>query len=116
MTKKASGKKPAAKTKRATVRCSTKQVETPIARHPGLTVNRTELNRLLALKHRDPHRLLGAHESNGGVIFRAFRPNATKVEVLIERKKPQPLVKTHEAGLFETVVPDLSGIPSYRFR
>jgi 1,4-alpha-glucan branching enzyme len=114
MTKKASGKKPAAKKKRAVVQRSNKR--TPAARDAGLTVNRTELKRLLALKHRDPHRLLGAHESNGGVIFRVFRPNATKVEVLIGREKPQPLVKTHEAGLFETVVPDLPGIPSYRFR
>jgi 1,4-alpha-glucan branching enzyme len=114
MTKKASGKKPASKKKRAVVQHSNKQ--TPAARDAGLTVNRTELNRLLALKHRDPHRLLGAHESNGGVIFRAFRPNATRVEVLIGRKKPQPLVKTHEAGLYETVVPNLPGIPSYSFR
>src|SRR5437660_12758496 len=106
MTKKASGKKPAAKTKRATVRHSNKR--TPAERDGGLTVNRTELNRLLALKHRDPHRLPGAHESNGGVIFRAFRPNATKVDVPIERRKAQPLVKAHQAGLFETVVPDLS--------
>src|SRR5437660_10536339 len=102
MTKKASGKKPA-KRKRAIVQRSNKR--TPAARD-GLTVNRTELNRLLALKHRDPHRLLGAHESNGGVLFRAFRPNATKFEVLIESKKPQPLVKTHEPEVFETVVPD----------
>ncbi len=114
MTKKASGKKPAAKTKRAIVQRSNKR--TPAARDGDLTVNRAELNRLLALKHRDPHRLLGAHESNGGVIFRAFRPNATKVEVVIGKKRPQPLVKTHEAGVFETVLPDLSGIPPYLFR
>src|SRR5438128_6313315 len=68
MTKKASGKKPAAKRERATVRRSNKR--TRAARDDGLTVNRAELNRLLALKHRDPHRLLGAHESNGGVIDR----------------------------------------------
>jgi 1,4-alpha-glucan branching enzyme len=35
-----------------------------------------------AIVHRDladPHRLLGAHPQNGGVVVRAFRPAAAKV-------------------------------------
>jgi 1,4-alpha-glucan branching enzyme len=80
------------------------------------TIDRSDLNRLLALKHRDPHRILGTHHRNGGIVFRAFRPNAEKVELLIGRQKPQPLIETHHDGLFELFVAGLSEIPSYRFK
>jgi 1,4-alpha-glucan branching enzyme len=40
-----------------------------------------------AIVHRDladPHRLLGAHAQNGGVVVRAFRPSAAKVLARVE--------------------------------
>jgi 1,4-alpha-glucan branching enzyme len=80
------------------------------------TVARAELNAFLRLKHGDPHAILGAHYFNGGVIFRAFRPDAEKIEVLIGRKKPRSLAMTHPAGLFELLIPELAEIPSYRLR
>ena len=50
----------------------------------------------------DPHGVLGAHESNGGVVVRAYRPEAQSVRVLpagvaAELKDP--------AGLWEALLP-----------
>src|SRR5450432_4077922 len=80
------------------------------------TVARAELNAFLRLKHGDPHTILGAHYFNGGIVIRAFRPDAENIEVLIGRKKPQLMTITHPAGLFEILLPDLGDIPAYRFR
>jgi 1,4-alpha-glucan branching enzyme len=80
------------------------------------TIDSAELKAFLALKHHDPHTILGAHGFNGGVVFRAFRPEAEEVEVLIGRRKPLPMTMTHHAGLFEILIPDLDLIPSYRFK
>ena len=57
-----------------------------------------------AIVHRDladPHRLLGAHPHNGGVVVRAFRPAAAKVLARPEGGEPVELTQRHPAGLFE---------------
>ena len=57
-----------------------------------------------AIVHRDladPHRLLGAHPHNGGVVVRAFRPAAAKVLARPEGGDPVELTQRHPAGLFE---------------
>ena len=38
------------------------------------TVDPSEVEPLVALKHPEPHRILGPHLSDDGVIIRAFRP------------------------------------------
>src|ERR1700730_4513078 len=91
-----------------------KSTELPLLTAP--TVARAELNAFLRLKHGDPHAILGAHHLNGGVVIRAFRPDAEEIEVLIGRKKAQSMTRTHASGLFEILIPDLAEIPSYRFR
>ncbi|MBA2526988.1 MAG: 1,4-alpha-glucan branching protein GlgB [Pyrinomonadaceae bacterium] len=80
------------------------------------TIDSAELKQFIALKHPDPHRILGAHFLNGGVIMRAFKPGAEKVEVVIGTIRPLPMAKTHAAGLFEVQLGDLTDIPSYRFK
>ena len=80
------------------------------------TIARSDLNAFLRLKHGDPHAILAAHHVEGGIVIRAFRPDAAQIEVLIGRKKPSLMSRTHEAGLFEVLIPDLSEIPSYRLR
>jgi 1,4-alpha-glucan branching enzyme len=52
----------------------------------------------------DPHRLLGAHPENGGVVVRAFRPAAARVVVRPEGAKPVELEQKHAAGVFEGAV------------
>ena len=94
-----------------------KLTKTPVAVLPeDTTIDLGELKRFLNLKHRDPHSILGAHVFDGGVIIRAFKPGAEKVEVLIGRKRPQAMAKTHSSGLFEIQVANLTEVPSYHFK
>src|SRR5438876_763821 len=88
----------------------------PPEMQPKPTIDPIELNRFLALKSHDPHHILGAHHSSGGVIIRAFRPEAEKVEVIIGTKRPQPMSQLNSSGLFEILIPDLNDIPTYRFK
>ena len=41
----------------------------------------SDADRLLARQHSDPHAYLGAHQQNGSVVVRAFRPAAAHVTV-----------------------------------
>jgi 1,4-alpha-glucan branching enzyme len=82
----------------------------------GAAIDPVELEQFLALKCPDPHRILGAHHSSAGVVIRAFRPEAEKVEVVIGKQRPQPMWQAHSGGLFEILIPDLEEIPTYRFK
>ncbi|HEU5447414.1 MAG TPA: hypothetical protein VFW57_00210, partial [Acidimicrobiia bacterium] len=42
-----------------------------------------ELEQLVAGEHGDPHHVLGFHKVDGRTVVRAFRPEATSVEVLL---------------------------------
>jgi 1,4-alpha-glucan branching enzyme len=81
---------------------------------PGIDAH--DLHRLLSLKHRDPHQVLGAHLIDGDLVVRAFRPDATKIEVLIRGKKPASMIRIHDAGLFSIRIPGFESVPSYRLR
>jgi 1,4-alpha-glucan branching enzyme len=64
-----------------------------------------------ALVNRDlaePHRLLGAHPQNGGVVIRAFRPDAAKVLARPDGGEPVELKQLHPGGVFEGEVPGAS--------
>ena len=89
-------------------------------RNPSKTAARSEidpaeLRRFLKLKHSQPHQILGPHSINGDVVIRVFRPEAEAVELLVGNRRPQPLQKIHNAGLFEIIFPSNS-IPTYRFK
>ncbi|HYE64305.1 MAG TPA: 1,4-alpha-glucan branching protein GlgB, partial [Pyrinomonadaceae bacterium] len=58
----------------------------------------------------------GAHPSPAGVIVRAFRPDAEKVELLVEDEPPRPMVQSHPAGFFELVVTDRTEVFAYQLR
>jgi 1,4-alpha-glucan branching enzyme len=60
-----------------------------------------EVERLVHREHHDPHSLLGAHASDGGMVVRAYRPDAEKVVARGDSGESVELIKTHEAGLFE---------------
>jgi 1,4-alpha-glucan branching enzyme len=62
---------------------------------------------LVARDLADPHRLLGAHPApGGGVVVRAWRPDAKSVTVHPEGSDPVPAERIHEAGLFAVTLPD----------
>ncbi|WP_328869063.1 1,4-alpha-glucan branching protein GlgB [Streptomyces sp. NBC_00287] len=71
----------------------------------------TDRGRLLAGAHHDPHALLGAHVVPGGVAFRALRPFARAVSVVIEGERRE-LVSEGD-GLFSGVLPRRKKIPAY---
>ncbi|MFI1374395.1 1,4-alpha-glucan branching enzyme [Streptomyces longwoodensis] len=73
----------------------------------------TDRARLLAGEHHDPHAVLGAHEVPGGVVFRALRPFAREVSVVVDGA-PVPLDSEGD-GFFSVVLP-LDAVPAYTLR
>ncbi|HEY6394090.1 MAG TPA: 1,4-alpha-glucan branching protein GlgB, partial [Candidatus Binataceae bacterium] len=67
-------------------------------------LKRDDIERLLALEHPDPHSVLGAHPMADGVLVRAYRPGAERIDLLIDGTERLPMELRDEAGLFETIV------------
>ena len=97
----------------------------PVTRKPsrkprasGSTVNSQldsqDLNRLLSLRHNDPHRLLGIHTQGNTQTIRVFRPDAESAEVQIGKSRPSQMHKTHPTGLFEFSFPKSETNVSYK--
>ena len=57
----------------------------------------------MSLQLHDPHAYLGAHYWDGGVVVRAYRPEATRIVVRPEEGAPVELLPAGD-GLFEGVV------------
>src|ERR1700754_1258472 len=73
---------------------------------------RTELDRLAGGAHHDPHSVLGAHLVSGGIVFRALRPLAERVRVVLDDGTTHDM--KHQAhGVFEVTVPGLDKVPGY---
>ncbi|MFJ6388408.1 1,4-alpha-glucan branching enzyme [Streptomyces sp. NPDC091972] len=77
---------------------------------PAPALDPADRGRLLAGAHHDPHALLGAHPVADGVVFRALRPFARGVSVVIggERRR----LASEGDGLFSGLLP-LGAIPDY---
>jgi len=52
-------------------------------------------------KTADPHAYLGAHQEDGSVVVRAFRPEAEGVRLLLEGKKKPVVLESAGDGVFE---------------
>ncbi|MGH2821829.1 MAG: 1,4-alpha-glucan branching protein GlgB [Thermoleophilaceae bacterium] len=68
---------------------------------PGASGLASEIELVVRREHADPHHVLGAHPSNGGVVVRAFRPAAERVLARVDGGEPVTLEQRHPAGLFE---------------
>ena len=80
---------------------------TPDPAHPAepdASALASEIELVVRREHADPHHVLGAHPSNGGVVLRAFRPAAEKVLARLDGGEPVALEQRHPAGLFEGLV------------
>jgi 1,4-alpha-glucan branching enzyme len=64
----------------------------------------SEIELVVRREHADPHHVLGAHASDGGVVVRAFRPAAKRVLARPNGGEPITLEQSHPAGVFEGVV------------
>src|SRR5256885_13240955 len=58
---------------------------------PYTTLFRSEIERIAAGQHHDPHSVLGAHPGPDGVIIRAFRPLATSVTAVLDDGRRLPM-------------------------
>ena len=67
-----------------------------------------EIERLVAREQHDPHGVLGAHASRGGVVVRAYRPGADRVAVVPADGKPVRLRRVHPDGVFAGRVAEAS--------
>jgi 1,4-alpha-glucan branching enzyme len=65
----------------------------------------TDIDAIIRRDLAEPHRLLGAHPENGGVVIRAFRPDASGVVARPEGGTPVELELRHPGGVFEGTVP-----------
>ncbi len=89
---------------------------TPNGRAPAVTdIPAGELERLFALRHPDPHAILGAHPGDRGLVVRAYRPDATRILLLIDGEAPRPMARRREPGLFELLIEGRRDVPRYRF-
>ncbi len=87
----------------------------PESAGPGRCAAAPELDpadrdRLLSGAHHDPHALLGAHPVPGGIAFRALRPFARAVSVVVDGERTG--LVSEGGGLFSGVLP-LDAIPAY---
>ncbi|MGW3451845.1 1,4-alpha-glucan branching enzyme, partial [Streptomyces sp. NPDC001076] len=80
------------------------------SRSTAPALDATDRGRLLAGTHHDPHALLGARPVDGGTLFRALRPHARAVSVLVDGVR-SPLAPEDD-GLFAAVLP-YAEVPSY---
>ncbi|MFF4505365.1 1,4-alpha-glucan branching protein GlgB [Streptomyces sp. NPDC001401] len=69
-----------------------------------------ERERLLTGRHHDPHALLGAHPVPDGIVFRALRPYARAVSVVVDGARR--LLASEGDGLFTGVL-SFDAIPEY---
>ena len=70
------------------------------------TIAKNDLDALVRREHPEPHSVLGAHASEGGVVVRALRPSAESVAVKPSRGKSVPMTEIHPGGIFEAVIED----------
>jgi len=81
-----------------------------------LQVPATDAAALLRGEHADPHRILGAHPVDGGVVIRALHPDATLVECLAADGTQTRLEPLHSPGLFGAFLPGRALPFAYRLR
>ncbi|MBW8484449.1 1,4-alpha-glucan branching protein GlgB [Actinomadura parmotrematis] len=68
-------------------------------------VTRAEIDRLVGGDHHDPHSVLGAHPDRDGVVVRALRPLAERVEAVLPDGSRHRMRHVHE-GVFEVTLPE----------
>ncbi|MER6631209.1 1,4-alpha-glucan branching enzyme [Streptomyces sp. NPDC000987] len=82
----------------------------PVPRPAAPPLDPADRERLLTGRHHDPHALLGAHPVPGGTVFRALRPYARAVSVVVDGRRHR--LASEGDGLFSGVLP-LGAVPAY---
>ncbi len=80
----------------------------------GWKLDQGQVEAILNARHGDPFSVLGQHESDEGVVVRAFVADAASVEVVENGKIIASLARRADAGLFEGLVPGRKSRFKYR--
>lgn len=76
-----------------------------------------EIAAIIGGYHGDPFRILGPHAQDGGLVIRAFLPQATWAGALVEdNEQPVEMTRVDENGFFELFLPDRQLPIDYRFQ
>jgi 1,4-alpha-glucan branching enzyme len=62
------------------------------------------LDNLCALRHPDPHAILGAHTTTEGLVVRVFNPLAQDVSLIVDGLAPQSMHQLNGDGLFQAAL------------
>src|SRR6266478_4553291 len=77
-----------------------------------------ELNSFLTGTHSDPFRILGPHRVGDDLKIRVFRPDAEKIDIVLNRPSTEPIAgeRIHRDGFFCVTVPGATRDLDYRLR
>ena len=77
-----------------------------------------ELSAFLSASHPDPFRVLGPHRVGDDLAIRVFRPDAQKVEILVNGsgREPIPAERIHRDGLFCARIPQANRDLDYHLK
>ncbi len=81
-----------------------------------LTIPAADLAALAAGEHPEPHRILGAHPTDAGVVVRAFHPDAVTVDCLVAGSDVVALEAIGTGGLFGVLLAGRAVPLRYRLR
>jgi 1,4-alpha-glucan branching enzyme len=83
---------------------------TPVSQPLQGTALEAALNQLVALRHPEPHQLLGMHAVGGETVVRAFRPEAEAITVHADDGRQFPMAALGR-GLFAVHLPGTDAFP-----
>ncbi|HZR78952.1 MAG TPA: alpha-amylase family glycosyl hydrolase, partial [Chthoniobacterales bacterium] len=75
-----------------------------------------ELNTFLSGAHSDPFRILGPHRMGDDLAVRAFRPDARRIDVIMDGQAPVEAEKLHRDGFFQAKIPNATRDLDYHIR
>jgi 1,4-alpha-glucan branching enzyme len=87
----------------------------PQSPEPPLAIDAHEIDALRRAQNTDPHSILGAHPVSGGVVVRAFHPDAIEAELLLASGETRAM-QSLGGGVFAGFVPGGSLPFRYRLR
>ena len=78
------------------------------------TLDQGAIDAIVGGYHGAPFDILGPHIVDGAMVIRAFRPDAERIDVAIGAKEPVPMVRVHDAGLFEATLTSHKKLKPYQ--
>ena len=75
-------------------------------------LDQTEVEAIVYSEHDNPHRVLGAHAVEQGILINAFIPTAVQILVKLTKTGAEyPMVRVEEEGFFSVLIPGNKVVP-----